>query len=531
MSNKKHTLPRRTFLRGLGGAILGLPVLDIMLNTNGDALALTAGELPRHYAVILNGQSLGADNDSQLHRYYAPNNTGFNYDLTGKVALEALNNPFSQYAGADPGLIKSAVSVVSNLSIPVGDNPPPGGRETGFHASHTLAQFCGRPEARRTSGSGHRGSSDQIVADYIRSELQRLGEAQMLFNSLVFCSQPAFYLNGYGSYGREQISMNSTGAKIAPQMNPANALNDLFQNFSPPQGNTQQEVLDHAKRKSVIDLVRGDITSLMRRLGRSDQTRMEQHLEQVREIERRINSAPITAGGQCQQIGPYTVPAVGAGSDSGDGFDIPVNVGYSGEDIRSRIFMDLIHMAFVCDMTRVASLVITQMQSHMNVKKAFSDRYGLTVPNDVHELGHSGGTTGGTLRMNQMIAWHVDLYAYLLAKLKSTPEGAGSVLDRSCIILCHEGGHGVGYEQGNSGRNTSHSTDNMCALVAGGAGGLQPGQHVRAANGTHAAQVMITGMKAMGAFGPSPNKAQESLGEVNQANGYTGAIDQLFSAS
>jgi hypothetical protein len=222
---------------------------------------------------------------------------------------------------------------------------------------------------------------------------------------------------------------------------------------------------------------------------------------------------------------------VGDGSSSGDGFDLDVNVGFSGEDVRARLFMDLIHMAFVCDLTRVATLVLTQMQSHMNVKKAFQDMYNITVPNDQHELGHSGNSKGGTLKMNQLIAWHVDSFAYLVAKLKDSPEGAGSVLDNSCLILCHEGGHGTGLEKGQIGNITSHSTDNMCALIAGSAGGLRPGQHVRAVTGTHPAQVMISGMKAVGAFGSSPSKSQESLGEVTTANGYTGAIDQLFKAS
>jgi hypothetical protein len=133
--------------------------------------------------------------------------------------------------------------------------------------------------------------------------------------------------------------------------------------------------------------------------------------------------------------------------------------------------------------------------SHLNV-------FPLTgQPYDLHSLSHQ--TT--TLEMSKAIAWHVQQFGYLIAKLRDTAEGPGSMLDNTAAVLLHEGGHGTDPYSGRT--NSAHSTDNMACLIAGRVGGLHRGVHLPAP-GQHPASVLITAMNAVGV--PTP-----SLGEVS----------------
>src|SRR6185436_19030345 len=97
-----------------------------------------------------------------------------------------------------------------------------------------------------------------------------------------------------------------------------------------------------------------------------------------------------------------------------------------------KVFCDLVHMALTCDLTRVASLMFSMFQSHMNV-------YALTGQKcDLHELGHNGDPASkGTLAVSKMIAWHMKHFAYLIGKLRDTSEGAGSLLDNVALVCLH----------------------------------------------------------------------------------------------
>ena len=130
-------------------------------------------------------------------------------------------------------------------------------------------------------------------------------------------------------------------------------------------------------------------------------------------------------------------------------------------------------MAFVCDITRVATLQITVFQSHMNVFNISTD-FGMPIRADLHECGHNGdATTRGQLPVSMCLGWHIGHYAYLMDKLKKTPEGAGNALDNSSLVFMPEAGHGIQLNDGVSNFQT-HSVDRMVLLVGGRAGGLAP---------------------------------------------------------
>jgi hypothetical protein len=210
---------------------------------------------------------------------------------------------------------------------------------------------------------------------------------------------------------------------------------------------------------------------------------------------------------------PGQDPSIG-GDNAGSGSDqIGTNTGYSGETERARLLADLIHMAFVCDLTRVATLQLTTFQSHMNVFQITS-ALGTPIRADLHEVGHNGDADNrGQLAVSLCLKWHISHYAYLVEKLKNTPEGAGNVLDNSVLVFLPEAGHGTQLNDASS-PNATHSVEKMIALIAGRAGGLRPGQHIDT-NGQHPARALISAMQAAGYTG-------EALGEVS------GNIGALF---
>jgi hypothetical protein len=174
-------------------------------------------------------------------------------------------------------------------------------------------------------------------------------------------------------------------------------------------------------------------------------------------------------------------------------------------------------MAFVCDLTRAASLQITAFQSHMNARP-IADGLGTlpgttrparwaSVGGDLHEVGHNGDPSNrGQIPSAGLLQWHISHYAYLIDKLRSTPEAGGNVLDNSVIIFTPEAGHGLQLNDGIS-QNQTHSVENMVMLMAGRAGGLNPGEHVNG-NRAHPATVLITAMQAAGYQG-------NTLGDVS----------------
>lgn len=476
-------LSRRAVLKGVGGATIALPLMEVMLD--GGRANAQAPNPPKRYVVCFGGQSLGGDNDP-LHNDYVPNTLGPNYDL--KSALAPL---------ADYNNIKNEISVVSGLSIPTanGGPIPSGGRQDDFHVSSLSPLLSGVRSNRDTVSRGP--TSDQIIADAIAGDTT--------FKSLVYRIQADWYLSVSAPFGRDMISYKTDAGgnpiPIPPGISPRLAFNTLFGNFSPPQDPVEaaRQAYLLRSRTSVLDGIRASCARLIPRLGSADRIRLQQHCDEIRALETRISALPPPATGICQRPGdPGADPPLGGsqGTDSGGELTYNQNLGYSGEEQRARVFCDLIHMALACDLSRVASLQFTMFQSHMNM-------YPLTgQPFDVHELGHSGL---GTLGVSRGIAWHMKHFGYLVAKLRDTPEAGGTMLNNTALVFLHEGGHG--YDSSSGNQNSSHSTENMACLIAGRAGGLRPGQHV-VASGMHPANVLVTAMKAVGYSG-------NSLGEVS----------------
>lgn len=481
MRKKRFQLNRRAFLTGLGGTIVGLPMLECMLDDHGEAFAQTGEEVPMRYVLCFGGHSMGGDND-QLHNMFVPDATGANYDL--KLALE----PLGEHG------IQDDVSVVSGLEIDWagrnGGTPPPGGRHDGFHLASMSPLLSGVRST--TDGRTVRGiTSDQVVAQAISQDT--------IHESLVYRVQASWYLDQSAPYGRDLISYRSENDPIDATVSPQQAFTSLFQGFEPPDpGDAARRDLLLRSRNSVLDLVRGSYERLHPKLSLNDRVRIERHFDEIRALEERVAAIPPEVEGICQvPSDPGMDPMIGGNNsvNGGDGFD--VNAGYSDEDLRASVFTDLIHMALACDLTRSVSFQYTMAQSHMNMYPL------IEIPYDLHEIGHS--SPRGTEGVSTAIRWHVDHWSRLVSKLQQTPEGGGDMLDNTVVIYLNEGGHG--YDPEGVKDNSTHSTERMAMLVAGRAGGLNPGRHI-ATNAAHPAQVLITAMQAVGVD-------TDTLGEVS----------------
>jgi hypothetical protein len=502
-------LPRRTVLRALGGIGVGLPVLECMLDPHGEALA-QAGALPKRYAIVFAGQAIGGDGWEEDHsmvggeritengHFIVPAETGTGYGVTTPLEpLEELD-------------LLSDFTLVSGLAIPFSASSvepadvPAGGAFRDFHGGGCGPLLCGT----RSQAANFRcrsATSDQLVAQV---------NPGGVLDSLVVRAQPSWYLSGSSFAGRQYISYRGDEDPIEALVSPLIVYRSLFENFT-PSGDDAAAAHDFAlrARQSVLSLITDKRARLLGKVGAADRQRLERHFDEIRDLETRIASTPPTTTGCTRPNEPGDDPALGM-DNAGSGSDsIATNTGYSNEDWRARTLADLIHMAFVCDLTRVATLQLTVFQSHMNVFP-ITEALGLPVRADLHECGHNGDQENrGQLPVSTTLKWHVSHYAYLLDKLKNTPEGAGNVLDNSAVIFMPEAGHGVQLNDATS-VNQTHSVEKMVLLVAGRAGGLAPKGHV-AATGTHPGKVLISAMQAAGYEG-------DSLGEV------TGNVPELF---
>jgi hypothetical protein len=510
------TMNRRTFLRGAGGVAIGLPVLDCMLNEHGTAYAQSGEALPPVYGIMFAGQALGGDDHeknvqringeimTQDGHFIAPPESGAGYTITTPL------RPIAH--------LQEDFSLVSGMRIPYDVNSaeasavPPGGAYREFHGGGSSPLLSGM---RSLEGgfTANGPTSDQLLAT------QNAGLT--LVDSLVLRAQPSFYLAGYSFSGRHRISYSAAGEPVEAQDSPQTAFNSLFAGFMPDDAAAQaRHDFELRSRRSVLDVILGKRDALLARVGNADRMRLGDHFDAIRQLEQRISQLPVASGACVPPMDPGTDPPVG-GDNAGAGSDsIGTNTGYSNEHERTRMMADLIHMAFVCDLTRVATLQITAFQSHMNVfplAEYLDSPIELSRPirADLHEVGHNGDADfRGQMAVSLLLGWHLSHYGYLIDKLKATTEGAGTTLDRAAIVFMPEAGHGRHLNSPADTAPKTHSVEEMAMLIAGRAGGLAPGRHIPT-DGAHPAQMLISCMQAAGYDG-------NSLGEVD------GALSELF---
>lgn len=463
-----RSISRRSVLRGLAGTALALPLLEIMLNEHGEALA-DGGGICKRYVLAFGGYSLVTKQEGPDG--FVPNQYGTGYDLKAGLAPLAAHG------------VHDRVSVVSGLEFEDGTpGMPTAPAGVNFFHRKGPAFFCGQSVIEsddKVPMVGTQPSSDQIVADAF--------QGQTTFHSLQYNVQADHYhtVEAWPSAATMSWKEIAPGQSqvVVPQASPQNAFQSLFTQFTPSDpALAQAKAFELAKRGSILDLVDRRGSRLIKQLGAADTQRVEQHLQHIRDLEILVSTTdPGSTTAACQMTtDPNTDPAIGGNNPSGfDGW--ATNSGWSDEYLRAEKMTELLHMALVCDLTRVATLMYTYIGSSINLQPISG------VQKTFHSFHHHDSATQNDL--NAAIAWHVDHWASLVAKLDATPEGTGTLLDNCALVMMNEGGRAPGYG--------SHSAQDLAFLFAGGAGGLKQGEHVDA-TGQHPGNVLITAMNAVG---------------------------------
>ena len=436
----KKALPRRMFLRGMG-ATLALPLLDAMIPSM-TALAQTPAVAARRLGFVY--MPMGCD----LARWTPAGATGL-AELS--PALQSLSRVVDQ------------VTVLSNMEL---KNAYPG-----THATSNAA-FLSAATAKWTESTDyHLGTTvDQVAAQHIGQQtvLPSLEMAMDLLQTVGQCD------NGYACVYQNNLSWSSPTTPLPAEAHPRIVFERLF-----GEGGTAAERRAALERRaSLLDSVRDDISRLQKRLGPDDRRRVDQYLDSVREVERRIQNAEAGSADQLPDL------------------DRPVGVPASYGD-HAKLMFDLQVLALQGDITRVITFQLARETSTRSYNEI-----GVADPH--HPLTHHGNNPEKVEKLAKINAFHVSLFAYFLEKLKATPEGNGTLLDHSVYLY----GSGMG-------NPNVHDHVNLPIIVAGGGGGLKGGRHIKYPEPTPLANLHLTLLEKVGvrmdAFADSKGTINELL--------------------
>jgi len=436
---KKH-LSRRTVLRGLG-ASLSLPFLDSMMPAQ-TALSKTA-----------------ANPKSRLMCIYVPHGA-----IMGKwtPAAEGKGFEFSEILKPlEP--FRDYLNVVSDLAHPMA-----GGENSDAGADHQRSAAVFLSGVHPEKGvEAHVGRTfDQAYAD-------RMGQDTPL-PSLELSIEDVSLSCGAGlacAY-MNTISWKTASTPLPMENNPQVVFERLFGDGR----NDAERAARRTQASSILDSLQGEIASLKKQLPASDRTRLAEYLDDVREIERRIQKAATAAPAG------LTVP------------DAPVGIPDSFSD-HLKLMFDLQVLAYKAEITRVSTLMLARETSTVVYPES-------GIRSGFHSTSHHSDVAENMDKFAQINRYHISQLAYLLKKLQSTPDGDGNLLDHSLVL------YGSGISDGNK-----HNHDPLPVLLAGGASGqILGGRHLRYSKHTQMSNLLLSMLDKLGVpmdkFGDSTGKLE-----------------------
>jgi hypothetical protein len=440
----KH-LARRTMLRGLG-ATVALPFLDAMVPARGLwARTASAASLDRTRLVCIEmvHGSAGSSEWGASQHLWSPAAAGRAFDLS-PGALQPLE-PFRKH-----------LTIISDTDVRPAEAVTP--MEIGGDHFRSSAVFLTQAHPKQTESSDVRAgiSLDQIYAKRFGQD-SPIPSMQLCIESIDQAGGCAY---GYSCVYTDMISWASTTEPLPMIRDPRMAFDQLFG----AGGSASERTSRRRATSSILDYITRQVADLNRRLDATDRVRMERYLDDVREIERRIQRVEArNASGDAREL-----PGAPAGVP--DSFDEHV-----------KLMFDLQVLAFQADVTRVFSFKMgrdasSRVYPESGVTKGF------------HPSSHHGAKPAAITEFGQINRYHVSLLPYFLAKLQSVQDGDASLLDRSLIIYGSPMGDG-----------NVHNHKRCPLIVLGGANGQLPGNvHLKAPAGTPMANAMLTMMHKIG---------------------------------
>ena len=438
----KKAIPRRTMLRGLG-ATLALPLLDAMVPS------LTA--LQRSAAKPITRFGVMYVPNGMVMEQWTPVAEGAGFELTPTLA------PLTPF--------RDDLLVLSNLAC-----VPSPGRPGGAHAkaSTRFLTDISPPTSETWLDAGN--STDQIAAKAIGASTQ-LASLELSVES----GETAGACDvGFACAYTNTISWLGPATPLPTENNPRTVFERLFGDSGSTDPKARQARL--RQDRSVLDSIREEVGQLQGTLGHGDRAKLIEYLDAIRDVERRIQRA--------EQQNGTALPVI----------DHPAGIPSTYDD-HVKLMCDLQVLAYQADLTRVITFMLGREFSGVTYPQ-------IGVPDAHHPITHHQQEAPKIAKVAKINHYHVTQFAYLLEKMRSTPDGDGSLLDHTIMM------YGTGM-----GDCNAHDPRSIPLVLAGGRSAqLKGGRHIRYAKETPLANLHLT---LLDKFGVHVDRLGDSTGRLD----------------
>jgi len=422
---KPRRIDRRLFLRAASGAAVALPLLPSLRAKGAPAPA------PKRLITMYTP-------NGQIHDGWWPTSGG-ETDFT----LNEAHTPLAAH--------RDRLTLLRNVDLKSAGGGPGGPHQRGIGTLFTGQQL---QAGDFVDGCGsHAGWANGISIDQVVANLQ----LDTPYKSL------ELGVRATENDVQGRIAYAGPGQPLPPMLEPLDLYNRIFRDLVVPDDPGTPPPVDPliAERQSVLDAVRGQITNLESKVSNEDKMRLESHMTLIRDIERRLAGTIV----ECEK------PDEPMKLDPASEVDMPVI---------AELEIDLLAVAFACDLSRVASFEISTGLNRI--------RYPwLSSMGEGHPLSHMSPTdTDARTQLVARAQWHSGLIARLYDRLSGIPEGEGTAADNTLLVWCSE------VSEGNV-----HSHTNMPFLVMGGGWHFETGRYLDAAGASHV-DLLVTILNAMG---------------------------------
>ena len=441
---KKH-MSRRTMLRGVG-ATMALPLLESMVPAGTAYAKTTAAKAASRVRMVCIEQVHGAAGISEYglkQHLWIPQATGRNFDIS-KSSLAPLEK------------FKNQLTIVSQTDVRMAEAMT--APEVGGDHFRSSAVMYTQSHPKLTEGSDVMvgTSMDQLYAKKFGSETP-IPSMQLTIEPV---DQSGGCAYGYACVYTDTVSWASPTEPLPMIRDPRMVFEQLFGSGGTP----EQRAARRATDRSILDMLAQQMADLRKSLGPTDRQRLEQYGTNVREIEQRI-------------------ARIEQRNSSGDARELPgapAGVPDSFEE-HVKLMFDLQVLAFASDTTRVFSFKIGRDGSGRVYPGSGVDR-------GFHDASHHGASEERIKEFAEINKHHVSMLPYFLEKLQATMDGEANLLDKTLVL------YGSPMAVGNT-----HNHRNCPLILLGSGGGIiEPGVHLKAAEGTPMANVMLSVLKKLG---------------------------------
>lgn len=444
----KKSIPRRTFLRGLGASI-ALPLLDGM--TPALAKPSETFTAPHRLATVF------VPNGMWPMDKWTPTEVGANFKLS--PTMEPL------------GAYRDRMLVLSGLAQK--EAMPTAGDPAGEHMRATTTFLSGvRP--RQIGGEAHAGITlDQIAAQKLGKETQ-LASLEVALTANV--DLVGVCENNLSCLFINTLSWKSPTTPLPMANNPRTVFERLFGDVDST--DRQEQLIRMRQQRSILDGLAQRASSFLNKTSAADRTKLDEYLDAIRDIERRIQITEAQSDREVPQL------------------DRPSGVPASFEDY-FKLMVDLQVIAYQCDLTRVLSFMMSR--EGPTGGRAYPQ---IGISDQHHNLSHHQFDPVKIQKLFEINRYHVKLFSYFLDKLQSVREGEGTLLDHSAIL------YGSSLSNANG-----HQHDNLpLMLVGGGNGRIKGGRHIRYPDETPMTNLHLTLLDMLDV---PVDKLGDSTGQLN----------------